>query len=138
MYVGEPEGLLAQQSVGAKPYCLLRTYLIAGKCGRFKIWWICLRMHLAIFKFVRVTYNYNAIVTVMFESIAAFVAIMLTKHFGCPPLANTSAASGKWPIRRTLMHRASGLPLHSAFFLTCSVSSRECHTRALVLLFIGT
>ena len=39
---------------------------------------------------------------------------LVTEGFGRPPSVNTSAASRKWPIHRTLMYRASGLTLHSA------------------------
>ena len=38
---------------------------------------------------------------------------LVTKQFGCPLWAITSTASEKWRIRRTLRHRASGLPSHS-------------------------
>ena len=66
--------------------------------GEFYIWRIALKLWcnhwLHLLKWTTVPYNVR-------KSIAAFAAIMLTERFGRPLSANTSAASGRWPIRRT-------------------------------------
>ena len=75
---------------------------IFGACPVFSIWRVLYladsseSMTQSWAKFVKMDDG-----TVRSKPKAAFAAIMLTERFGRPLSANTSAASGRWPIRRT-------------------------------------